>query len=1290
MPVLDTNKDLAALFKEQVKRTPDALALEDDKFNYTYAELDQRVENLAFRLRQHGVARDTLVGVLLARSADFVIACLAALRAGGAFLILELAYPPDLLAEVIEDASPAVVITHRAEIGKIKAPIPLLVLDDDNGGVGDTTTAATDADREDVKALPQLPADDDLDRLAFVSYSSGTTGRPKGIANPHRAPVLSYDLRFGLSDLQPGDRVACNVFFLWEILRPLLRGATTVAVPDEASYDPVALVDLLSAKSITETLMTPTLLAAILARHSSLESRLPNLRTLWLNGEVVTTDLARRALKALPKTRLLNCYSACEAHEIACGDISQMIDDASDYCPVGPPLLPKFVYVLDENGQKVDEGASGELYIGGPLLAREYLNRPETTANAFLSDSFDASSGARMYRTGDKARILPSGLLEISGRVGAMIKLRGYSVVPGKVENAIISHLAVSDCAVVAHGEGLDRQLVAYIVRDKENSRNNPVVEINETGHSPTARRTLLSYLAYYMIPALWVELEELPTHGVSGKADLDRLPPPPSPKSVNINGQKIEQDPIGIDAIAKVWAATLKISPISIKPENNFFDLGGHSLSLADLASGFSRNFGFRIPVGRLVEPPTLSGHLETVRAVRDGHTAALQAELPRVLREDSVLDEDIKPSGPTTMNSLSKANTVLLTGATGFLGAFLLSDLLERTSAHVVCLVRVNDPSDEDRPSGIARIRRNLLDLGLWRDSIMERVEILPGNLSRKRFGLSPDAFEQLASRVQVVIHAAATVNLVYPYAALRGANVGGTREILRLACHGGATVQYVSTNGVLPPSQKEGWPENAMLDVAEVPEKLLDGYGQTKWVAEQLVQQASHRGLPVRILRAGTISGHSTTGAANAWDLLTALLVESIHLGYAPDVQGWRAEMTPVDFVSRAIVHLSDQTQAKQLVFHLGDPDPVDTREVFENLKELGYPTKPLGWDEWVALWTEKRAPSRGGDGAFTVDILRSGMPTVDFLRGIVVLDNAATRPFRTAVERPKVDVVLLETYTRHWFARGWLSRPPSGQHSLGGSAQPIRRGPLSGRVAVITGASSGIGAAVAAALAREGVHVALGARRMESLEAVKRGLVVRESKAIIRQTDVTKREQVEALVRAANDELGPVDILVSCAGVMYFTMMANSSKIDEWDRTVDINCKGLLNCISTTVPSMLSRGAGHIVAISSDAGRKVFPGLGVYSASKLFVEGALQSLRLETAGTGLRVTSIQPGNTSTDLLNMSTDAEAVEKYGGPSNSKILEPADVASSIVYALRQPEHVSVNEVLIEPRDEPI
>ena len=236
-------------------------------------------------------------------------------------------------------------------------------------------------------------------------------------------------------------------------------------------------------------------------------------------------------------------------------------------------------------------------------------------------------------------------------------------------------------------------------------------------------------------------------------------------------------------------------------------------------------------------------------------------------------------------------------------------------------------------------------------------------------------------------------------------------------------------------------------------------------------------------------------------------------------------------------------------------------------------------------------------------------------------------------------------------------------------------------------MVTGASSGIGAAVAGALAREGVMVALAARRLDALEEVRAG-IVEGAESIVVATDVTDRAGVGALVARAERELGPVDFLVNCAGVMYYTLMKNLRE-EEWERTVEVNCKGAINCVGAVLPGMLSRGRGHIVTISSDAGRTVYAGLAVYSASKFFVEALSKGLRLETAGTGLRVTTVQPGNVDTGLVSLSSDGEALRTYGEPTGARVLDPEDVAACVVYALSQPDHVAVNEVLVQPRDEP-
>ena len=254
--------------------------------------------------------------------------------------------------------------------------------------------------------------------------------------------------------------------------------------------------------------------------------------------------------------------------------------------------------------------------------------------------------------------------------------------------------------------------------------------------------------------------------------------------------------------------------------------------------------------------------------------------------------------------------------------------------------------------------------------------------------------------------------------------------------------------------------------------------------------------------------------------------------------------------------------------------------------------------------------------------------------------------------------------------------------------GRGASIDRERSLRGRVAVVTGASSGIGAAVSRALAREGALVALAARRKDALLEVQASLDG-GTKSVVVPTDVRDRRQVKSLVARAEEELGPVDVLVNCAGVMYYTLMRNLRE-DEWEQTVEVLCKGMLNCVGAVIGGMLAHGGGHIVTISSDAGRRVFPGLAVYSGAKAFVEAVSQALRLETAGTGLKVTTIQPGNVATELLAMSSDEEAVRRYAEPSGARILEAEDIAVSVMYALSQPDHVAVNEVLVEPRDEPI
>lgn len=244
-------------------------------------------------------------------------------------------------------------------------------------------------------------------------------------------------------------------------------------------------------------------------------------------------------------------------------------------------------------------------------------------------------------------------------------------------------------------------------------------------------------------------------------------------------------------------------------------------------------------------------------------------------------------------------------------------------------------------------------------------------------------------------------------------------------------------------------------------------------------------------------------------------------------------------------------------------------------------------------------------------------------------------------------------------------------------------------LAGCVAIVTGASSGIGAAIARHLALAGAHVAVAARRKEKLEDIKSDIEKEGGVAIAIRCDVTNREEVKSMVQHTESILGPVNILVNNAGVMYYTMMKNL-KEDQWERQIDLNCKGVLNCIGAVLDGMIKRGKGHIVNISSDAGRRGFAGLAVYSGTKFFIEGLSQGLRLELSKSGIKVTCIQPGDVKTELQSHSTDQEAKDAFDKSEQITVLQPEDIANAVVYATTQPPYAAVNEILVEPRESPI
>jgi thioester reductase-like protein len=322
---------------------------------------------------------------------------------------------------------------------------------------------------------------------------------------------------------------------------------------------------------------------------------------------------------------------------------------------------------------------------------------------------------------------------------------------------------------------------------------------------------------------------------------------------------------------------------------------------------------------------------------------------------------------------------------------------------------------------------IETNLRRYGLWQTEWRERIVPVAGDLEEPLFGMTDEGFDALAREVDLLIHAAAVVNLVYPYSALKAANVGGTREVLRLACrHGAKPVHHVSTNGIFPPGN--GLCEEE-TDLDELTEAREDGYGQSKWVAEKLVREAAGRELPVCIYRPGNVSGHSESGASNPRDLLGAVIVESTRLGCAPEIEGWHMEITPVDFVAAAILHLASERVAQGGTYHLANSDPPPADEIFDRLEEQGYPLERLPYDEWLQR-IDAAPPEEGSPG----EVLQGASPSAEELwEGNTYEDHNARRALSEGPTRPAIDGALMETYARYFARQGWTGAPAALQET-----------------------------------------------------------------------------------------------------------------------------------------------------------------------------------------------------------------------------------------------------------------
>ncbi|WP_192250142.1 type I polyketide synthase [Mesorhizobium caraganae] len=597
------------LFRKQATLNPEAPAVVSENGIVTYRELDELSEILSSYLLGHGQSRGSRIGILMDTSPEYAVGLFGILKTGAAYVLLDKAQPVAALKRILEKAAVEIVVTNNRFAANLPPDWSGLVLSLDEGWQARLG-----------KASPANPQAVDLDSPAQIVFSSGTTGEPKGVVGPHRSSVSAYQLRYHALPYAPDEREAVNLFLVGEIMRPILAGIPAYLIPDDVIYDPPQLVDYLERNRISRILLTPSLLDVVLSSGLlDVPSRLTDLRLIILSGEVLTAALFARVRDALPHVKIINHYGAAEAHDISYIDLSE-IDPATTQkvVPVGPPQHNVSVYILGEQRDPVPLGFLGEVFVGGDVLAHGYLDSPEMTRERFFTDPFRADG--KMFRTGDLGRMLHGGQLEIIGRGAFMVKIRGYSVVPGSVEAALLRYSGVCSAAVAPEFDpttGQPDRLIAYVVLRNKGK-----------GWQAALRAHLKSELPHYAIPSEFVSLTELPI-AANGKLDRSRLRDVMEDACTPVTGAD-EVEP----ALRAAWRDLLQTE--AADPDDNFFDCGGHSLLAARLCTQLRESLKVALRVVEVFLNPTfkeLAAVLRKRRGEQGVHRYGTHRKTPSVV---------------------------------------------------------------------------------------------------------------------------------------------------------------------------------------------------------------------------------------------------------------------------------------------------------------------------------------------------------------------------------------------------------------------------------------------------------------------------------------------------------------------------------------------------------------------------------------------------------------------------------------------------------------------------------
>ncbi|WP_062058127.1 non-ribosomal peptide synthetase [Aquimarina longa] len=911
------HKTIVDLFEEQVIKTPNHSAVTYKEQQCTYNEINIRANKLAQYLRKQGVAKESMVVVCIDRSIEMIVSIFAILKAGGIYVPVDPDYPIERIRYTIEDANPILVICNKKLKEKLEPIIeaPLFdcvgskkVIDQETSENLNITIEATD--------------------LAYVIYTSGTTGKPKGVLVSHHNVVRllkpeNSQFDFNDTDVWTLFHSYCFDFSVWEIYGALLFGGRLVIVPVEICKDAIAFGELLQKEGITILNQTPSAFY-ILQEHIDLFVDKLDVRYVIFGGESLQPAMLKKWHTIFPNCKLINMYGITETtvhvtyKEIG---IQEIISGVST---IGVPIPTLSCYVMNEEMQLLPQGVVGELYVGGEGVARGYLNRPELTTRRFVDNPYSKQS--KLYKTGDVVRWGYDNTLEYLGRVDDQVKIRGYRIELREIENVIIESSFVRKCIVIASDDSNGyKKLIAYIVLEKN-------------ADIKSVQKYLKQYLPEYMIPASLVVVEELPLTS-NGKIDKKALP---SPDSVQLlSEQYVAATSETERLLVSVWEEVLTLERIGVF--DDFFELGGHSLLVIKAITEINKVVEIQLKAQHIFQFPTVHSLATYIdEGDKEEELLSLEDEIDLVVNQQLISKEFKYPNAP---------EHIFITGATGFVGVFLLKELLEKTTATIHCLTRAN--SNE---AAYQKIKNGMLHYNLWADEYVSRIQVIIGDISLPLLGLDQTTFDLLSQKIEMIYHNAAHMNHLATYDMLKPANVNGAVEIVKLATQTRIKpIQYTSTLAVFnnTTSTVLKTVTEQTISSEEVHYKK-DGYATSKWVAENLMIKARELGVPCTIYRLGLTTGDTVDGRQDhkqwfyglikCYLLMGAMINEELDLALP---------IMPVDTVVTSLVYLSQQEELMNNTFHLSG-NPSSLYKLFKEYNHINTNSlKEVSLYDWLQL-------------------------------------------------------------------------------------------------------------------------------------------------------------------------------------------------------------------------------------------------------------------------------------------------------------------------------------------------